>query len=206
MALERATIAYTVKGKTETVTVLFNPTEYRINKSNQFAEVAIPGLEVPPLQFVRGNARTLTMQLFFDTYEQGTDVREHTEKILNLLAVNNELHAPPVCHFNWGDLNFIGVLERADQRFTLFLGDGKPVRATIDVSFKEYVEYDEQGRRLSSADFTRRHLVRRGETLSSIAGVEYGDPALWRPIAEENGIDDPLNVQPGQVLVVPALG
>jgi nucleoid-associated protein YgaU len=185
MALEKATIEYTATGTKETITVLFNPTEYRINKSNQFAEVAIPGLEAPPLQFIRGNARTLTMQLFFDTYEKGSDVRQHTGKILKLLEIDNELHAPPICHFNWGQLNFIGVLERADQRFTLFLSNGTPVRAT--------------------ADFTRRHLVQLGETLSSIAGREYGDPGLWRPIAEENGIDDPLALQPGQLLVIPAL-
>jgi hypothetical protein len=205
MALEKATIEYTATGTKETITVLFNPTEYRINKSNQFAEVAIPGLEAPPLQFIRGNARTLTMQLFFDTYEKGSDVRQHTGKILKLLEIDNELHAPPICHFNWGQLNFIGVLERADQRFTLFLSNGTPVRATVDVSFKEYLETDAQGRQLSSADFTRRHLVQLGETLSSIAGREYGDPGLWRPIAEENGIDDPLALQPGQLLVIPAL-
>ncbi|HSC69920.1 MAG TPA: LysM peptidoglycan-binding domain-containing protein [Candidatus Methylomirabilis sp.] len=205
MALERATIEYTVKGKKEVIGVLFNPTEYRINKSNQFAEVAIPGLEVPPLQFVRGNARSLTMQLFFDTYEKGTDVREHTSKILSLLAIHNELHAPPICSFNWGNLTFTGVLERADQRFTLFLPTGVPARATVDVSFKEYVEPGDQGGGLHSADFTKRYVVQRGDTLSGIAGREYGDPGLWRTIAEENGMDEPLALQPGQVLVIPAL-
>ncbi len=203
--MEHATIEYIVKEKKDVIDVLFNPTEYRINKSNQFAEVAIPGLAVPPLQFVRGNARTLAMQLFFDTYEIGTDVREHTSKILSLLAIHNELHAPPICSFNWGKLTFRGVLERADQRFTLFLPSGVPVRATVDVSFKEYVEPSDQGGGQSSADFTTRHVVQRGDTLSGIAGREYGDPGLWRIIAEENGMDEPLALQPGQVLVIPAL-
>ena len=205
MALEKATIEYMLQGQKELVEVLFNPTEYRLNKSNQFAEVAIPGLESPPLQFVKGNARALSMQLFFDTYAQGTDVRNHTEKITRLLKIDNELHAPPICHLNWGDLNFVGVLERADQRFDLFISDGTPVRATVDVSFKEFLTGDEQGRQLSSADFTKHYLVRRGDTLSSIAGREYGDPKMWRPIAEENQIDNPLDLQPGRVLVIPAL-
>jgi hypothetical protein len=202
MELEKATISYKVKGKEESMEVLFNPTEYRLNKANQFAEVAIPGLAAPPLQFVRGNARTLSMQLFFDTYEKGSDVREHTKKIIKLLEINEELHAPPICHFNWGDLNFVGVLERANQSFTLFLPSGTPVRATVDVSFKEHYE---EAKKLESADFAKHYVVKRGETLSSIAGEKYGDPGLWRPIAEENGMDDPMALEPGQVLVIPPI-
>ncbi len=206
MALEKATIQrYDLESGTpegDPIEVLFNPTEYRLEKSNQFAEVAIPGLESPPIQFVRGNIRTLSMQLFFDTYEQGEDVRDHTGQIVGLLDVDPDLHAPPVCIFSWGDLNFVGVLERANQTFQLFLSDGTPVRATVDVSFKEY--FYAPGDR-QSADFAKRYVVRRGDTLSGIAGRKYGDPALWRPIAEENGIDDPLSIEPGQVLTIPAI-
>lgn len=206
MSLEKATIQ-TYDPEThvvgEEIEVLFNPTEYRLNKANQFAEVAIPGLGAPPLQFVRGNARTLSMQLFFDTYEQGEDVRDYTGKITELLEIDPELHAPPICLFSWGNLNFAGVLERADQRFTLFLSDGTPVRATIDVTLKEYFEGEPGDRQ--SADFAKRYVVRRGDTLSGIAGRKYGDPALWRPIAEANSIDDPLAIQPGDPLVIPAL-
>jgi hypothetical protein len=206
MALEKATIQrYDLESGTpegDPIEVLFNPTEYRLEKSNQFAEIAIPGLEAPPIQFVRGNIRTLAMQLFFDTYEQGEDVRNYTGQIVELLDVDPELHAPPVCIFSWGDLNFVGVLERANQAFQLFLSDGTPVRATVDVSFKEY--FTAPGDR-QSANFAKRYVVRRGDTLSGIAGKKYGDPALWRPIAEENGIDDPLSIEPGRVLTIPAI-
>ena len=37
----------------------FNPSEYQLQKSNNFAEIAIPGLESPPIQFVRGAAEKL---------------------------------------------------------------------------------------------------------------------------------------------------
>ena len=43
------------------------------------------------------------------------------------------------------------------------------------------------------------------DTLSGIAGRYYGDPAKWRPIAEENALDDPFAIRPGQVLVIPAI-
>lgn len=208
MGFEKATIQrYDPKSAKTTgaeIKVLFNPTEYRLTKSNQFAEVAVPGLGASPIQFVRGAARTLSMQLFFDTYEAGENVRTHTDKIIELLEVDADLHAPPICQFTWGEkLTFVGVLERADQRFTLFRSDGTPVRATVDVTFKEYFGGKPGDRQ--SADFAKRYVVRRGDTLSSIAGQKYGDPALWRPIAEENDIDDPLAIRPGRTLVIPAI-
>jgi hypothetical protein len=167
----------------------------------------------PPLQFVRGTARTLSMQLFFDTYDpvqdnvtQGSDVRQYTDQIIKLLEVNSDSHAPPICRFSWAHFAFVGVLEKADQRFTLFLPNGTPVRATIDVSFKELGQQQaDQAGRLFSADFAKHYVVRRCDTLSNIAADKYGDPAKWRPIAEENGLDDPLALEPGQVLVIPAV-
>ena len=193
------------------IKVIFNPTQYQVTESNQFAEVSIPGVDAPPLQFVRGSARTLSMQLFFDTYDpvlgnvkQGSDVRKYTKQIVELLKVDSHNHAPPICQFSWAEFSFVGVLEKADQRFTLFKSDGTPLRATIDVSFKELGQKQAEEARFS-ASFAKHYVVRHGDTLSSVAGTEYGDPALWRPIAEANDIDDPLDLRPGKVLVIPAV-
>jgi len=124
------------------VPCLFNPKELSVEKSNQFAEVAIPGLSSPIYQFVRGNARSVTMDLFFDTYEEGIDVRAHTDKITGwdagsmfsrlpgsakgLMDIDSELHAPPVCLFIWGAFIFQCLIERVSKRFTLFLPEGIP--------------------------------------------------------------------------------
>jgi Contractile injection system tube protein len=58
------------------IVAMFNPEEYSLNKDNNYASQAIPGLISPLLQFVHGNLQTLDMELFFDTYEQQTDVRK----------------------------------------------------------------------------------------------------------------------------------
>ena len=42
------------------VAVKFNPTEYSISRNMSYAEVQVPGLETPLLQFVRGEAQTLS--------------------------------------------------------------------------------------------------------------------------------------------------
>ena len=39
-----------------------------INKDNNIAQISIPGLRSPLLQFVNGNLKTLDMELFFDTF------------------------------------------------------------------------------------------------------------------------------------------
>ena len=48
------------------------------------------------------------------------------------------------------------------------------------------------------------HTVVAGDSLPGVAWREYGDPTLWRPIAESNGIDDPMCLPAGTVLLVPA--
>src|SRR6266496_4739068 len=82
--------------------VVFNPEEYSLNKDNNFASQAIPGLSSPILQFVNGNLRTLEMELFFDTVDAQTDVRIETNKVIELLNIDSETHAPPILRFAWG--------------------------------------------------------------------------------------------------------
>lgn len=204
MALEKASI--TPKGKAK-IPVLFNPTQYSLDKGNQIAEIGIPGLSAPILQYVRGNSRTLSVELFFDTYEQQSDVRQYTNQIYGLLEIDRDTHAPPLCTFTWGNFNFTCIVERVGGRFTLFLANGTPVRATLNVTFKEFIDVTIAVRAnpTQSADHTKTHTVQRGNTVSSIAAAEYGDATKWRPIAVANGIDNPRLLSPGTVLVIPPL-
>src|SRR5215469_9097501 len=108
--------------------VLFNPSEYSLDKANTIAQAAIPGLQAPILQYVHGNMRTLSMDLFFDTYEEKSDVTAKTDKIYNLLQLDRSSHAPPIRDLSWGKFKFCGVLDHVNGKFTLFLADGTPVR------------------------------------------------------------------------------
>lgn len=207
MGLTRAQLTPETPPGARSIPVLFNPTEYGLDKANALAEVGVPGLESPILQYVHGNARTLTLDLFFDTYEEGLDVREHTDAVYGLLGVEATSHAPPVCVFEWGAFRFRCVLERVGGRFTLFLADGTPVRATLSVSLKEFVDVATlvRGNPTQSADHAKTHTVIRGETLASIAWEEYGDARRWRPIADANGLANPRRLEAGRVLRIPAL-
>ncbi len=210
MALEKAAVQpldENGNSKGEPVEVLFNPAEYSIEKSNQFASTSLPGLQAPITHFVSGNAQTLTMDLFFDSYEEGEDVRNYTGRLTALLDIDKDLHAPPVCKFVWGKLEFKAVFERVTQRYTMFLDSGVPVRATLNVTFKEYKTITEQLQNppRQSADRTKHRVLKQGDSLWLIADREYGDPGLWRKIAEANNIDNPRILETGKEIIVPPL-
>jgi LysM repeat protein len=205
MALAKARI--TVEHTGSFFDVLFNPEEYTLNKDNNFALQAIPGLGSPLLQFIHGNMRTLEMELFFDTGEPPTDVRDQTQKIVSLLDIDSALHAPPVLRISWASLQFRCVLARVGQKFIRFLDDGRPSRARLTVTFNEFVDADAEAKEVNrqTADFSKVHVVKLGESLSVIAGSMYDNPQLWRPIAIANGVDDPREISTGQELRIPAL-
>ena len=102
MALAKAKI--TPRGEAP-IPVLFNPNQYTLDQGNSVAEIGVPGLSAPILQYVRGNARTLKMDLFFDTYEKRRDVRKYTARIYGLLNIRGPLHRPPICTFTWGSFS-----------------------------------------------------------------------------------------------------
>jgi LysM repeat protein len=216
MQMEKAVITNTVTGSK--IPVMFNPEEYTVNREINYAQTAIPGLSAPVLQFVNGNMQTLEMELFLDSYEEHrvgntvinsaqSDVRAMTGQITGLMDIDPTTHAPPVLLFTWASLSFTCVLARASQRFIMFLPDGTPVRARMQVVFNQFSNVDLEAKEVKreTADFTKTYLVNQGETLAGIAAASYGDPALWRVIALANNIDRPRPLAAGQELVLPNL-
>jgi hypothetical protein len=200
----------------EAILALFNPNELSLNRSVGWQSQKAAQRDTPELQFTTSEPRSLTINLLFDTYDTPelpkADVRQkYTDKVVALTTVekHGDKHRPPVCRLEWGNFGqvFQGVLEKLDQKFTMFMGDGTPVRATVTCTFKEWRTNSEDQKRgnRKSSDITKMKILRRGDTLSSIAAEEYLDPAKWRPIALANGIEDPLRVTPGRALVVPRL-
>ncbi len=212
MALEKLKIfVETRPGKYDReVSVLFNPAQFVLDKNAYWAALPTAERDAAESQFTYSDPYTLTLDLFFDSYEKRQDVRNQTREVAALITVEGELHRPPRCLLAWGTNDFGGiqwVLESLNQRFTLFLPNGTPVRATLGCTFKQWRSAEEEAREVkkSSPDVAKTRIVQRGETLSSIAAEEYNDPALWRPIAELNGIHNPRRVAPGQVLAIPPL-
>jgi hypothetical protein len=200
----------------------YNPEKYSVSKGVQFAEIGIPGLNSPVIQFVRGQNEKVTLELFFDTTEQGMvdnvkDVRDQTIDVYNLMKVSTVTHAPPRFYVEWGEskslfgqgagVSPLCVMESMTEEFLLFSPTGVPLRAKLNVTIKEAstVKLDFQQTPRESSDRTKLRTVLRGQRISDIAGLEYGDPTLWRPIAEASGLDNPRVITPGTTLKVPSL-
>jgi nucleoid-associated protein YgaU len=204
--------------------VSYNPTEYTLTKSAQFAEVSIPGLDSPVVHFVRGESEKLNLELLFDSTENGTGtgarpVTTDVDKFYRLVKVDGDMHAPPIVRITWSD-QFPGkttdgnerpipafdcVVDSLSRRYTLFNSSGVPLRCIVTLQLREYKALEEQLQELNlrSADHTRVHMVRQDETLPQIAYAAYGDPARWRLIADHNKILNPRRLVPGTVLELP---
>jgi hypothetical protein len=193
------------------VEVQFNPTEYGIDRGASYAELQVPGLRTPLLQFVRGEAQTLTLELFLDGTVRPSinppTVEQRLAKIREFVTIDPALHAPPVCRFQWLFIVFDGVVTSLKEKYTLFGEDGRILRARVTLTFKSYeaVEVQLREMKLESPDRTRVRVVREGETLAAIAAEAYGNSRLWRDIAEANDIDRPRFVAPGTALRIRAL-
>ncbi len=207
----------------ESMVVQFNPAEFTLVKGVQYAEVIIPGLDAPIQQFVRGQAETLTLDLFFDTTENGTGegdeivpVTQMTDAFYRLIRVDPQTKAPPVCLFSWGQKGFPGsnlrrgqtalrqhgfqcLVESVTQKFTLFSPLGIPLRARLTVKLREFQTLTD----LVAALEESVTLVTEGKTLDDIAARQYNDPGKWREIADANAIDDPLELAVGTILTIP---
>jgi nucleoid-associated protein YgaU len=196
------------------VSVKFNPKDYVIEQSNLFAEIGIPGLEAPILQYVRGNTEKLTFDLLIDETDRkpGSSERNamrQADAIQLLARVEAERHAPPICTFAWGHDVMEGVIESVRRQFLLFDPDGTPVRIQITLGVKRYRTLKEQIGTMNrqSPDRTKTYVVAQGDTLPAIAFRAYGDATLWRGIAawKQNAarIADPTRLQPGLILEIP---
>ncbi|MEG1584995.1 MAG: hypothetical protein RR361_08090, partial [Anaerovorax sp.] len=186
------------------------------------------GLSGPVTQYISGAASTLTMTLMFDTYETsvteiGSSLAAHakarmkpikpsnvtklTKKITELTEIDGKLHRPPLCEFIWGALRFKGVVTSVNSTYTMFMEDGMPVRAKLDVTFQSVTDINESKKEspFESPDRTKYRIVGEGTQLWHIAFDEYGDPELWRVIAKENGIMNPKELHAGQMVRLPAL-
>ncbi len=199
----------------EVIKVKFNPTEYAIQKENQWTPKQVVGRNIPRLEFSGGGSRVMNMELLLDCFEEeGKDLTADITKLWALTMISEQPRnrvtrrsRPPMVLFQWGgQWSFKAVVTSLNVRYTLFREDGSPVRATATVSFQECedatVQRGTNPTSRSEPGYKRRELRAR-DTLQTVAFEEYGDAGLWRAIANANDIDDPTNLKAGQVIAIP---
>jgi hypothetical protein len=208
----------------------FNPKEYTVSKANEWTVKPVVGKALPTVQFGGGQARDLSLDLLFDAADTPTrSVREVTDELFRAMEVRPDMASqsgknsarPPYITFVWGDtVSFTAVAKQLSVQYLLFRTDGTPVRAQAKLSLVQVEPARDASRRTNRSATEpppqnpttmgipglRSHVMRDGDTLQSIAYAAYGDATRWRPIAEANGIDDPMRLpRRGATLAVPRL-
>ncbi|WP_225824391.1 LysM peptidoglycan-binding domain-containing protein [Streptomyces naphthomycinicus] len=194
----------------------FNPSTLELRKTTEWRRTPsrMAGQSALP-EFVGSGPRELSLEVFLDaTATHDDSVQLAVETLMKAcvpspLSLDRKKPASPWVRFEWGTArttSFDGVLSSLSVTYTLFDVDGSPLRATCALSIEE-ASVDPAGQNPTSGARTARstHTVVAGDSLALLAWREYGDATAWRVIAEANGIDDPMALQPGTELVVPGL-
>jgi hypothetical protein len=197
-----------VANTSQSVTCHFNPKQFELKRTVIWNTSRTLGHDAPELSFGGGEAAELSIEFLFDTTDTGQDVRNTYKLLLDLSKVDTtkkdpktQMSEPPLCRFEWGKfLSFTAVITKVAQTFTMFKPDGTPVRAKVDVTFKQVDQPTGAQNPTTRSEPRKIWVVHEGQTLDWIAYQEYGDPACWRHIAETNDLADPVDLRPGQVL------
>jgi hypothetical protein len=125
----------------------FNPTSLKFARTVQWADTeVINAAGFPKVAYSRRDAGTLSLSgLMFDTYEYAspTSVLTLIDPIIKSTEVAGSLKRPPVYIFAWGQQEYLKcVVTSIDYELTMFLANGTPVRATVNMSLKEVDKTD----------------------------------------------------------------
>lgn len=186
---------------------MFNPHEYTLTKSNSWKPENRKGKNVQESEFQQGQGQVLKLQLLFDTFEDGSDVRSHTDKIWKMMGVDqSKKHAgdgksePPKVAFEWGAFYFKAVITNISQKFTLFTDKGLPVRTTVDLTLQQVIDEDDpspQTAGTTSNTDTKVVTVTSADRADTMAAQQTGDPGNYRDMCERNGINNPKKLPTG---------
>ncbi len=204
----------------------FNPDDFSISTRGKFTRTERKGEDEPIVQFMGGSASALQLKLYFDTStsyeiksgifakptkEKAKDASSYVRTLLGLVRIDGKLHRPPVVTFCWGSIQFGGIVESVDARFTQFEKGGMPVVAEVSMTLvamdpnpsgqSETVKISPK----ESPDRSKCILLTEDSSIWDIAEKEYGDSSQWRRIAQANNILDPLSIPTGTLLRVPAI-
>ena len=146
MEIEKATLSpMTPGGSPDTakgIKVQFNPESLRVSR-RRFGSTGVQSsnpnaARQASSQQTTGHGATMSVELFFDTSQDGADVLNTTRQIAALMGSSEEENTRETkVHFHWGTFIFIGTIDSMDETIDLFSEQGVPLRSTVSLSFIE---------------------------------------------------------------------
>ncbi len=152
MALENLEIQMEVPGGNfrPYFRAMFNPKQLSFSTRTRWHPVRVRGRDDPDKQFTGGDGTSLSLELFFDSYKAGGGVKDAIDQLRQLMMKDPTFGRPPKCLIFWGVFGgvsgklYTGMLESVQETYTLFRSDGTPVRATVQCSFIEFTDKQEE--------------------------------------------------------------
>jgi len=200
----------------DVVTVQFNPTSLRIERRNNVNDNG-KGTKTAVRTVSSVEYATLSLDLVFDTAEEGTDVRLKTLGVRQFIQppTNNQAKAPPNVRFTWGALKFDGILTQITEELDYFSPAGVALHAKLSLTFGEALparlegppKRDDQaaqppggatiGALGTSGTLNPIRVVaaQAGESVQQMLSRLNLDPAGWR--SAMNGLQSPIALAAG---------
>ncbi|WP_008317253.1 hypothetical protein [Leptolyngbya sp. PCC 6406] len=143
MPLEKAKLIAVDGG--ENIEFMFNPTELTFNRSVSIDQA--PGAQTQAgenkTSFKHPNPYSLSISnIILDTYEDGSSVLiplgKFTKAVEFASSGEGAGKRPPIYLFTWGSNDYLRCFVKTlNFKLTLFMPDGTPVRASIDLSLEQ---------------------------------------------------------------------
>ena len=200
-----------MKSETESVAFSYNPTSMNIVRGTtvrsegayveyrpqQVVDVETLSIAVTNLR-LEGRAQVAKMSTLF-SWLQPKKSKDGPDR-----GGSNQAEAPRLELKMGGGIHYDVTLNRLDVQYSRFNSDGVPIRAEVNITLADATQRTPRQNPTSGGPPGRRvHTVTEGDSLPRIAQATYADPNAWRDIAVANGIDDPLRVRNGRVLLLP---
>lgn len=209
-----------MKGVPVPFPVMYNPEKFSKRIRTVYQPSRVPGDAGQEQSFQSIEGDEVSFEFLFDaTGGSINSIQGDAAKALDGVDVQIELfmalthardpqeHQPKKLTLIWGTFIFECVLVSATINYTLFNPMGRPLRATINASFKGNFPRILQSAldKLFSADLTHTRIVKAGETLPLISEKVYGNSSYYIEIARINGLKNFRNLKPGTELILPPL-
>lgn len=194
------------------ITVQVNPEDFTEEKALSFQSDDNSGP-----QFKGTENESITIKFTIDgtgvvPSEKPVTVSEKIEELETYLYSLHEnkdkVLLPYYVLISWGKLFFKGRLQSMNVHYTLFKGNGEPLRAVVTLGFLK-VSGDDKKTSSASKDAIKQEekdkliTVKSGDTLPFLCRREYGDSTLCEKVADHNKLTSIRGIKEGDKLIFP---
>lgn len=160
-------------GNAKKIEFMFNPSQLSFTRQSQWESDAGNRGEqlIPKVNFGGVKPYSFTLQkLTFDTYETRKSVMDIIENIKKgVSAPSGGNKRPPVYLLGWGGYEYFPcVMTQLTYTLNMFLNDGTPVRALVDISLQE-VDKGSLSGKAQSAYSRENDLINRKRRMGDIS-------------------------------------